>query len=440
MDSGSTTSRRKFLTTSLASLAAAGLPSLFSQRAAALKGGSAPVARPHGPNDQINVGIIGLGGSRGGNREGLAVAVTIANIPGCKIVAACDVDAVHLNEGLQYFGSECNGYKDFRELLAREDIDAVAVATPDHWHAPISIAAMHAGKDVYCEKPLTLAIEEGRNIVQVAQKTKRVFQVGSQQRSSEIFQLACELVRNGRLGKLKRVETHLPLGKTGGPFEVKPVPTDFDWDMWLGPARFTEYIPERTHGTFRWWLEYSGGMMTDWGAHHNDIAQWALGTDNSGPVSVEAVGKGVNPEKNSYSTFSEFSVTYTYADGTPLICTNKGENGVLFDGEDGWIFVSRTRINASDGRLISDPLPSNAVELFNPGSHTGNFIDCVRSRKRCICDAEIGHRSATVCHLGNISLRLGGRKLHWDPVRERFVGDQEADMFLSRSMRQPWSI
>ncbi len=440
-------SRRRFLTGSLSGLAAAGLPIVMSKSADASaddyfnRPKTAPAVKKFGPNDTIQIGVIGPGGSKGGYRQGLHDTKALAGQQGCKVVAACDVDEQHLAEAVNAFGPDCKGYRDFRDLLSRKDIDAVVIGTPDHWHAIMCIAAMKAGKDVYCEKPLTLTIGEGRKIVQVWRDTKRVFQTGSQQRSEENFRKACELVRNGRIGKIKKVETHLPTGPTGGPFEAKPVPADFDWDMWLGPAFYTEYLTERTHGNFRWWLEYSGGMMTDWGAHHNDIAQWGLGTERSGPVTIEAEGEpGDKVGRNCYNTFPKFRVNYTYADGTPLIATNEGRNGILFDGEDGWIFVGRGVLEASDPRILEEPLPANAIKLYESNHHAGNFAECMRSRKQPICDAEIGHRSVSVCHLGNISLRLNGRKLQWDPAKEVFVNDEEANLFINRPMRKPWKI
>jgi len=296
---------------------------------------------------------------------------------------------------------------------------------------------MRAGKDVYCEKPLTLTIAEGRDIVNATKRHGRVLQTGSQQRSDARFRLACELVRNGRVGRLRSVETHLPGGPVGGPFEAKAVPADFDWNLWLGPAPMTQYLPERTHGNFRWWLEYSGGMLTDWGAHHNDIAQWALGMDDSGPLSVMATGK--NPPlvgSNAYNTFPEFDVTYAYPNGVTLRCTNQGENGVLFTGDEGWIFVSRGRIGASDPKILEAPLPATATRLQATPDHVQDFLDCVRSRKNPICHAEVGHRSVTVCHMANVSLQLNGRKLDWDPRAERFRNDEEANRLLSRPRRK----
>ena len=434
-------SRRQFLTGSLAGLAAAGLPTWFARRAEAAEAERMSIApKKIGPNDTIQFGVIGPGGSKGGYRMGLGDARGIAGHEGCKIIAACDVDAQHLAEAVEAFGPDCKGYRDFRELLARKDIDAVVIGTPDHWHTIISIEAMKAGKDVYCEKPLTLTIDEGKKLVKVWRETERVFQTGSQQRSDGRFRLACELVRNGRIGRIKKVETYLPTGPTGGPFEVKPVPEDLDWDMWLGPAFHTDYVKERTHGNFRWWLEYSGGMLTDWGAHHNDIAHWGLGMDRSGPLRVEASGRAPNPGHNCYNTYPEFDIDFVYPGGIRLHCTNKGENGVLFEGDEGWIFVSRGTIRASDQRLLDDPLPSGAIRLYESSDHRGDFVDCIRSRKQPICDAEIGHRSVSVSHLANISLRLGGRRLDWDAWEERFASNEEANTYLSRPMRKPWRI
>ena len=393
-----------------------------------------------GANDNINIAVIGPGGSRGGYRQGLNDTHNCARQKGVKVVAACDVDQVHLDEAAASLGPDCRKYTDFRELLAQKDIDAVVIGTPDHWHAFIAIAAMKAGKDVYCEKPLTLTIEQGRQIVKTWRDTGAVFQTGSQQRSDGRFRLACELARNGRIGKIKRVEARLPTGPTGGPFPSLPVPTDFNWEMWLGPAPLTEYVKERTHGDFRWWLDYSGGMLTDWGAHHNDIAQWGLGYDRSGPISVEGSGKGPIIGHNCYNTFPEFGLDFAYDNGAVLHVTNQGENGVRFEGEEGWIFVSRGTIQASDQKLIDEPLPANAIKLYESNDHAANFIECIRSRKQPICDAEIGHRSVSICHLSNICLRLGGDKLNWDPAKELFKDNPAANAMLSRPARKAWEL
>lgn len=430
-------SRRSFLASTAAGVAIVSLPEWFTKRESYA---ARARRKKFGPNDQINVAVIGPGGSKGGYKQGLHDTLAIASQPGVKVVAACDVDETHLNEAAERLGPECRKYRDFRELLAQKDIDAVVIGTPDHWHAYICIAAMKAGKDVYCEKPLTLTIDQGKKIVKTWRETGAVFQTGSQQRSDKRFRLACELVRNGRIGKLTKVEAHLPTGPVGGPFPVQDVPSDFDWDMWLGPAPMVDYVRERTHGSFRWWLDYSGGMLTDWGAHHCDIAQWGLGTDRSGPISVQAYGRGPKIGVNCYDTIPEFDVTLIYENGVHLRVTNEGPNGVHFYGEEGWIFVSRGEIKASDPKLIEEPLPSNAIRLYESNNHAANFVECIRSRQQPICDAEIGHRSVTICHLCNISLKLGGRKLRWDPVKEEFVGDSEANALLKRPARAPWVV
>ena len=437
-------SRRKFLTGSIAGIAAAGIPDWFNKSEASdneyFPKTQAKIKK-FGPNDIIQIGVIGPGGSKGGYRQGLGDTKAIAGHPGVKVVAACDVDATHLAEACKTLGPDCKGYKDFRDLLARKDIDAVVIGTPDHWHTIIAIAAMQAGKDVYCEKPLTLTIGQGKKLVRVWKDTKRIFQVGSQQRSDKRFRMACELVRNGRLGKISHVDVYLGASPKSANFPTAQVPADLDWDMWLGPAFYTDYVKKRTHGDFRWWLEYSGGMITDWGAHHNDIAQWGLGTDRSGPVMIETTGTQPNLGRNCYSVFPDFDITYTYANGVTVLCTSKAkDNGIKFYGENGWIYVNRGKIEASDQALLDEPLPANAIKLYVSDDHHGNFVDCMRTRKQPICDPEIGHRSVSVCHLGNISLRLNGRKLKWDPVREEFPNDPEANQFIDRPMRAPWKI
>ncbi len=372
---------------------------------------------------------------------------------GAQFVAVCDVDARHRGDARKILGKlgqeKVDEYSDFRELLDRKDLTAVTVVTPDHWHALIAIEAMKRGKDVYCEKPLSLTIGEGRAMVDAARKYNRVVQTGSQQRSDARFRLACELVRNGRLGKIKTVETRVGENPVGGPFPVEKVPEGLDWNLWMGPTPEVDYVKNRCHYEFRWWYEYSGGKVTDWGAHHNDIAQWGLGTDGAGPVLVQS--ESTPPtllEPNCYNCPPQFKITYTYAknaskycDETQLICTDGGDNGVKFVGENGdWIFVDRGSIKTSDARLISEPLPSDAIRLARSDDHIKDFLDCLTSREKPICDVEIGFRSVTVCHLGNISLRLGGRTLAWQPDKETFFGDALANQMLSRPMRAPWKL
>jgi predicted dehydrogenase len=444
MDRGNL-SRRGFMQRSLAGLAAAGLPLWYARQLLAADEERAAKERKAGPNDRLAVGAIGCGG------QGMGIAKAARGQKGVEVVAACDVDAGHLAKAVEEFGKDCKGYKDFRELLDRKDIDAVTIGTPDHWHVLIALDALRKGKDVYCEKPLTLTIEEGKALVKVAKETGRVFQVGTQQRSDAIFRLACELVRNGRLGKLQRVETLIGANPRGGPFPVAEPPKDLDWDFWQGQTGPVPYIKDRCHYQFRWWYEYSGGKMTDWGAHHNDIAQWALGADGSGPAAVEAIGEPPPADDRSFNCHPHFLVQYLYKrdgqpdfwhkDGVHLVCSSL-ENGVRFTGDPGrTLFVSRNKaeFKASDPKIIDEPLGNDAVRLYESKDHMGNFIDCVRSRKPTICPAEVGHRSVSVCHIGVIALR-SGKKLKWDPAKEEFVGDADANKMLSRKMRAPWKL
>lgn len=321
----------------------------------------------------------------------------------------------------------------------------------DHWHTLVSLAALRAKKDVYCEKPLTLTIDEGQRLVKTVRETGGILQTGSQQRSDKNFRLACELVRNGRIGKLQHVSVFLPSGRREGPFKKQSPPAGFDWNMWQGPTPAVDYVPERTHVTFRYWWEYSGGTMTDWGAHHNDVALWGLGLERSGPVSIEAKPK-VEMIPEGFSAYSEYAVEYKYANGVTHSCHSTNANawngavvdakgqqhGVKFEGSDGWIWVTRGKIEASNPELLTAALPADAIRLYESNNHMGNFFECVRTRKAPICEAEIGHRSASVCHLGVISLRLG-RKLQWNPETEQFVDDAEANKWLARETRKPWT-
>lgn len=428
-------SRRGFLQRSLAGLAAAGLPAWYAREIVAAEADKKDLGK-----EKITMGAIGIGSPQSRGRA-IAHDALGAGQGRVRYVAVCDVDARHARaavEDMKKRGQDVKSYHDYRELLDRKDIDAVTIATPDHWHTIVAVEALRKGKDVYCEKPLTLTIDEGKVLTRVAKETGRVFQVGSQQRSDARFRLACELVRNGRIGKVKTVETRIG-GNPTGTFKPAPVPEGLDWDFWLGQTPKVEYVPQRCHYEFRWWYEYSGGKMTDWGAHHNDIAQWALEMDESGPVAVEATGEKPSDKPNSYNTHPRFKVTYTYPTGTILECMSDGENGIKFTGEDGqWIFVSRGTIRASDDKLIKEPLPSDAVRLYKSDNHMGNFLECCKTRKPTICTADIGHRSVTVCHIGAIALR-SGQKLNWDPVRQQF-SDAEANKWLKREMRAPYVL
>jgi predicted dehydrogenase len=359
--------------------------------------------------------------------------------PRSQVVAVCEVDAQRLETARQLAGIDaksCCG--DFRELLARPDIDAVTVVTPDHWHVPISIAAVRAGKDVYCEKPLTLTILEGRRLADEVKRYGRVLQTGSQQRSGDEFRKACELVRNGYIGEVKTVIAGLPGNnrKCEPTWEPQPVPEGFDYDRWLGPAEWAPYHVQRCHYEFRFLLEYSGGQVTNWGAHHLDIAQWGLGMDDSGPV--EIVGQGEFPQTGLFTTATKVDFECTYANGVKLLCRTGG-SGTRFEGTKGWVHVNRGSLKAEPASLLTQTLGANEIHLYDSKSHHQNFLDCIRSREQPVANVEIGHRSSTVCHLGNIAMLLK-RPLKWDPAKEEFIGDDAANHMRWRPARAKWAI
>jgi predicted dehydrogenase len=370
------------------------------------------------------------------------------------IVAVCDVDESRRTKLADTFKG-AKAYDDYRKVCDLKDLDVIINATPDHWHTLVNLRAIGAGKDVYGEKPLTLTIDEGKRLVAAVRKSGRILQVGSQQRSDKTFRLACELVRNGRLGKIERVRTWLPMGLHDGPFKPQPVPKELNWDVWQGQTAVHDYMPERCHVKFRYWYDYSGGTMTDWGAHHNDIAQWGLGRERSGPVSIE--GQALEePVPGGFTAASQYRIKYVYDDGVELICSSTSANGwagsvqgkpkpgekyhgVQFEGPDGWIYVSRgDTLEASDPALIETPLAADAKRLYASNDHMANFFECVRTRQAPIAEVEIGHRSVSVCHLGVISMRLG-RKLAWDPQAETFRDDADANAMLVREMRKPYT-
>lgn len=369
-----------------------------------------------------------------------------------EIAAVCDVDRIHREKAAQMVmdarGKRVAIYEDYRELLDRSDIDAVLIATPDHWHTLTSIRAIESGKDVYCEKPLTLTIEEGKRLVATARRYGAITQTGSQQRSDPAFRRACELVRNGKIGRIRRIDTVLHAVGHGEWKPVQTPPPELNWDLYLGQAPYVDYCENRVHYQFRWFFDYSGGVMTDWGAHHNDIAQWALDMDDSGPVYVD----GRNAEFSDMGPHTvplHFDVHYKYANGVELYCHTDDQkyddgtefgNGVKFTGENGWIFVKRGNVlQASDPAILEWEPGENDVRLYNSPDHHDNWLDCIKSREKCICDFQIGHRSVSVCHMGNISMRLR-RPLKWDPVKENFVDDAVASQMVGRPMRAPWYL
>jgi predicted dehydrogenase len=433
--------RRRVIKTGLEIATFATLPAWFLEQVLAEP---AP-ARPKGANDTIGIGLVGCGG------RGRFIAKEAQKFG--RLVACCDVDKSHAEGAALEFGVS-DQYTDFRKLIERKDVDVILNGTPDHWHTFVNLHAVRSGKDVYTEKPLTLTIDEGKRLRQAVQQTNRVLQTGSQQRSDPKFRLAAELIRNGRLGKIRQVTTFIPAGLVGGPFKSTAPPNTLDWDMWLGQTRKVPYVPERCHQNFRFWYDYSGGTITDWGAHHNDIARWALG--EVGPVAVRG-NPTINTTPGGYTAPSEYRVEYVYANGVKHVCrTTTSEspfgkiiaepvpgtlrNGVFFEGDAGWIYINRDGLQASDEALIKEPLPGDAKPLYANATndHMGNFFDCVRSRKTPIADVESAHRSVTMCHLGVISMKLG-RPLKWDPAKEDFVDDAEASKYVSREQRKPWT-
>jgi myo-inositol 2-dehydrogenase / D-chiro-inositol 1-dehydrogenase len=421
------------------------------------------------PNEKLGVGCIGLG-SRGSYVAGLACNL------GNK-VASADVDRSRAESFAG--GGPCVAYTDYRKVLDRKDVDVVTIGTPDHWHTRIAIDAMKAGKDVYCEKPLTLTIDEGKKLCQVVRNTRRVLQVGTQQRSIAQFLWAVAIAQSGRLGKRIKATCGLGEGQSSACFPTTDPPAGLDWNMWLGQSPLVPYTPQRCHKSFRYWLEYSGGRLTDWGAHHLDIAQWALGYDLSGPVEVEGRGEFPNfPKKvdpvaffagramlpNGYNTATTFEATLSFGNGSSIVACPGKSNGILLEGEDGRIHVNRGRItgepieelSAADRARFADQvvrlykgrsIDPEAVVSKDPvrGSpqasvdHMADFFTSVRDRRQPISDVFSHHRAVSSCHLCNIAMLLR-RKLRWDPRKEDFVDDEQASALVSRPQREPYTI
>ena len=419
-------SRRDFLKRAVALVAA---PTIISASALGAEG------RP-APSERIVMGGIGVGGMGKGDLGALM------GRPEVQVVAVCDVDAQMREEAKKnvedHYAKEtqdgtckgCTAYGDFRELLDRDDIDAVMIATPDHWHALIAIAAAKAGKDIYCEKPMSLTIREAREMVNAVRRYNRVLQTGSQQRSSGEFRLACELIRNGRIGKLLTANVGV-VGPSGDCFlPAEPVPEGMDWEMWLGPAPWRPFNKALHPFSWRSFRDFSGGGMTDWGAHHFDICQWAMGMDNSGPMEI------IPPDGKDVK-----QLTYKYANGVLVYhggdCGKLG--GILFTGTEGKINVTRGKIASDPESILKEPIHPGEIQLYKSKGHHADFIECVKTRQRPICDVEIGCRSVTVCHLGNIAYWLK-RPLKWDAAKEQFIGDDEANRWIDRPKRAPWTL
>ncbi|MDZ4849555.1 MAG: Gfo/Idh/MocA family oxidoreductase [Pirellulaceae bacterium] len=466
-------SRREFLKTTAAVASVASTPYFYSTSHAQNAGSKSA-------NDRPIIGCIGTGDRWN------AVGPQALNHADC--VAVCDVDADHASKGKEKVEEiqkksgkvrKVEVYEDYRKLLDRKDIDVVTIVTPDHWHSKIAIDALKAGKDVYCEKPLTLTIDEGKQIIKVLKETGRVFQVGTQQRSEfstkdskdkdgkkfdKQFLTAVALVHAGRLGKIRRVECRIGTAPTSPALSKATLPSGLNWDMWLGQAPMTDYVMapskdenakyplSRVHYEFRWWYEYSGGKMTDWGAHHVDIASWAIGVDNTGPKSVEGIFadhpcefvKGMPTRSDMYNVASRFDVKCLYANDIELHILSDGKNGILISGDKNDLFVSRESLYGSAvDEMASKPLPEDALtKLYKGktlGGHMANFFDCIKTREQPISDVYTHHRAMTTCHLANIAIRLG-RKINWDPVTEQIVGDDEANAMQKRIARPGYEV
>ncbi len=404
---------------------------------------STPALPSRSANQRRGVGVIGM------RYQGSVIAHRAAEY--AEIVAVCDVDRNVRDQAKASFGSTPFACEDYRDLLQQKNVDVVLIGTPDHWHSKMLIDACRDGKDVYVEKPLTLTIDEGRIVRQVAQETGRVVQVGSWQRSDARFRLAVEMVRAGRIGRLQQVDVVLGKNVSGGPWESRQPPAHLHWDLWQGQTPNVPYIEQRAHYTFRWWYEYSGGQLTDWGAHHLDIAQWAIGAE---PVTVSARGRLPQIE-NAFNVPLDYSVTYQYPNDVVVSVRDTGDNGILFVGDSGRLFVNRGRLTGTSVEaLASHPLPAEDWQLYPHDNrdrplrhgkldaiinHMGNFFDCVESRQTPLSDVDSQHRSAATCHMANISLRLN-RPLNWDAERQSFINDPEANRWLARPQRSGYEV
>jgi len=430
--------RRDFLKAApLAALGASGFPTIVRASALGRAGRSAP-------SDRIVMAGIGFGMQGGSNMRNFLENGDV------QWVAVCDVDRGHLDEARKtvedhYGNRACALYRDFRELFARRDLDAVSIAVPDHWHAIVALSAVRAGLDVYGEKPLTHGLREGRVLCDAVKRYGRVWQTGSWQRSVENFHHAAELVRNGRLGRILRVEVGLPEGhwdfaETFGREAVTPVPEGLNYDMWLGPAPRFPYREAAVHMNWRWNMAFGGGQLMDWVGHHVDIAHWGLGFDMTGPVAVEA--RGEYAKSGIYDSPVRYRVEAAYADGTPLVVAGGYPEiwgGTKWIGERGWIWVDRGAFRAEPASLWDEEIGAGEVRLTKSRDHYRDFLDRVRDRALTIAPCEIAHRSASVGHLGVAAMTVG-RKIHWDPATETVSGDPEAERSLARSYRAPWQL
>jgi len=431
--------RRSFLQLLGASTAAMAFPSIVRSQTLGLNGQVSP-------SNRVTIGFIGVGSQGGGN---LGAAV---NNPQFQVRAVCDPDSGHLNNALAKVQNayapksaatfkDCLATPEFRDVLARSDIDAVWLSLPDHWHAIPLILAAQAGKDIYAEKPLSLTIPEGRAMVQAVQRSGVVCQIGSQQRSTWGFPRAVEMVRNGLLGKINRIRIGLPGGAGPGitlPLVEQPIPPGFDYDRWLGPAPWAPYFKERCHWNFRWIYDYSGGQLTDWIGHHFDIAAWMMGVSHTGPVAIKNA-QATLANGPLYNTANKYAFDAHYANGTVIEVGTDHPNGITVEGSNGTISVNRSFLNFSSPALQTAPVPSDGFQTGS-GTHAQNFIDCVRSRQTPRCPIEEAHRTASVAHLANLAFRTGRSELQWDPEKEEIIDAPDATRLMSRAYRAPWQL
>jgi predicted dehydrogenase len=393
------------------------------------------------PSNRITMGCIGVGGQGQGNMG------AFLGQSDCKVLAVCDVDKNNADKSKasvdRHYGSQdCTAYRDFRELIARDDIDTISLGTPDHWHAVPAIMAAKSGKDIYGEKPFSHDLLEGRAMCNAVKQYGRIWQTGSWQRSGGEFRRACELVLNGRIGKVHTVEVGLPTGGPGGSEKFGPPPANMDYDFWLGPAPWAPYSPDRTHWNWRWQLDYGGGQMMDWIGHHGDIAQWGLGTEYTGPIEVEPVNAEF-PKEGLYNAPTTYKFIARYAGGVTMTVANDRQQpkgmGARWIGDKGWVWVDRGGFDADPKGLLKEVIGPNEINLYRSPGHQRNFLDCVKSRRTTLTPAEVAHRSASIGHLGLITMVLG-RKIKWDPDKEQIANDPAATGMLGRAKREPWQL
>ena len=450
--------RRTFLKTAAAAAGAAAFPSIVPARVL----GSNP------PSRRIQIGAIGVG--RISREHDLP---NIIKFDAARVTAVCDLDRKRLRQGKEFVQRlyadqpgrpavpDVRMFDDFRELLARPDIDAVVISTPDHWHAIPAAAAVRAGKDVYLQKPTSLTVAEGRFLSDTVRRTGRILQIGSQQRSMPQFRKACELVRNGRIGRLRTIRIGLPIDPSGEVEPEMPVPAGLNYDMWLGSTPQVYYTEKRVHPQGDYsrpgWLrceQFGAGMITGWGVHHIDIAHWAMDLEYSGPVEVEA--KAEFPKSGLWDVHGKYFITAKYANGVTMLVSDEFPNGVRFEGDDGWLFVTRgdyaatasdpvaqganrKALDAGDPRILASAIGPGEIHLYDSSDQHGNWLDCIRTRRPPIAPVEVGHRTCSACLVSLIAMKRG-HPLKWDPARERFVGDAAANALLSRPMRAPWTL